>query len=92
MSPVPQGGGGSTGGMGGGYGSGLSAGLTDRPKRPPLNPDPALFPVMGVMRRGRQGGGDQPGVVGRLSQRLSRTVGGVSKEYLHLKSFFIKQL
>lgn len=49
--------------MGGGYGKGLSARLTDRPKRCSLNPEPALFPVSGVMRRNAQGGGDQPGVV-----------------------------
>ena len=63
--PVPQGEGGGTGGMGGGYGSGLSARLTDRPERPSLNPDPALLPVMGVMRRNGERGGDQPGVVGK---------------------------
>lgn len=33
------------------------------PPLPPLNPDPALLPVMGVMRRNGEGGGDQPGVV-----------------------------
>lgn len=63
--PWPQGGGGGTGGMGGGYGSGLSAWLTDRPERPPLNPDPAFLSVMGVMRPGRQGGESRARVVGR---------------------------
>jgi hypothetical protein len=53
------------GGVGGGYGSGLSARLTDRPKRRLFNLWAALYPVMGVMRRKTQGGGGQPGVVGR---------------------------
>lgn len=32
---------------------------------PLLNPEPALFPVTGVMRRYDEGRGDQPGVVGK---------------------------
>lgn len=38
-------------------------------KAPSLNPDPLRFPVMGVMRRTEQGGGDQRRVVGQAGFR-----------------------